>query len=253
MEINRKTQFNIWYWIIAFFAVMAIHYIYVAAQHLAQIPYSQFETMLRDGKIAEVQVSDRFIQGRFTESQDGRPMFVTTRVEPDLAQQLQQYDVVVTGQIESTFLRDLLSWIIPLALFVGVWMFMIRRMGGGVGGERLPTRAADDLVKVTDIARAIVTRYGMTEKLGHVALERDRRSFLSADQPYYAPQERMYSEETAAAIDAEVRRVVDEIFDRTVALLTQMRDRLDRSAQELLEKETIDEHRLRSFVSAKAS
>lgn len=154
METNRKTQFNIWYWIIAFLAVMAIQYIYVATQQVAQIPYSQFETLLRDGKIAEVQVSDRFIQGRFTEPQDGTPMFVTTRVEPDLAQQLQQYNVVVTGQVESTFLRDLLSWIIPLALFV--WMFMIRRMDGGLGGERLPTGAADDLVKVTNIGRAIV-------------------------------------------------------------------------------------------------
>jgi cell division protease FtsH len=53
----------------------------------------------------------------------------------------------------------------------------------------LSTGAADDLVKVTDIARAIVTRYGMTEKLGHVALEKDRRSFLATDQPYYGPQE----------------------------------------------------------------
>jgi cell division protease FtsH len=90
MEINRKTQFNLWYWIIAFFVVIAIQYIYVATQHVAQIPYSQFETLLRAGKIAEVQVSDRFIQGRFTEPQNGRPMFVTTRVDPDLAQQLQQ-------------------------------------------------------------------------------------------------------------------------------------------------------------------
>ncbi len=134
MEVSRKTRFNLWYWIIAFFVVMAIQYVYVATQHIAQIPYSQFESLLRNGKIAEVQVSDRFIQGRFTEPQDGRPMFVTTRVEPDLARQLQQYNVVVTGQIESTFFRDLLSWIIPLALFVGVWMFMIRRMGGGLGG-----------------------------------------------------------------------------------------------------------------------
>jgi len=62
-------------------------------------------------------------------------MFITTRVEPDLARQLLEQDVVVTGQIESTFLRDLLSWIVPVALFVGVWMFMLRRMSaGGLGG-----------------------------------------------------------------------------------------------------------------------
>jgi ATP-dependent Zn protease len=220
MDINRKTQFNVWYWFIAFFVVMAIQYIYVATQRVMQIPYSQFESLLRDGKIAEVQVSDRFIQGRFTEPQNGSPMFVTTRVEPDLAQQLQQYNVVVTGQIESTFLRDLLSWVIPLALFVRVWMLMIRRM---------------------------------TEKLGHVALEKDRRFFLAADQPYYSPQERTYSEETAAAIDAGVRRIVDETFDRAVDVLTEMRNRLDQSAQELLEKETLDERRIRSFLAAEAT
>src|SRR5262249_13255141 len=67
--------------------------------------------------------------------------------------------------------------------------------------NHLSTGAADDLIKVTDIARAIVTRYGMTEKLGNVALEKDRRSYLATDQPYYGPQERSYSDETAASID----------------------------------------------------
>src|SRR5690606_26784285 len=61
----------------------------------------------------------------------------------------------------------------------------------------LSTGAADDLIKVTDIARAIVTRYGMSERLGHVALEKDRRSFLATDPPWYGPEERGYSEETA--------------------------------------------------------
>ncbi len=62
---------------------------------------------------------------------------------------------------------------------------------GGRAAEKivfghLSTGAADDLAKVTDIARAIVTRYGMSERLGHIALEKDRRSFLATDQPYYA-------------------------------------------------------------------
>lgn len=601
MEMNKKTQFNIWYWIAAFFIMLAFQYLFTTATQVAQIPYSQFETYLDQGRIAEVAVSDRFIQGRFTEPVDGRPMFVTTRVEPDLARRLQEHGVVVTGQIESTFLRDLLSWVLPVALFVGIWMFMLRRMGGGLGGglmqigkskakvyvqsdtgvtfadvagvdeakdelkeivdflkdpqgygrlggrmpkgillvgppgtgktllaravageagvpffsisgsefvemfvgvgaarvrdlfeqarakapaiifideldalgrargigpmagghdekeqtlnqllveldgfdsstglvllaatnrpeildpallragrfdrqvlvdrpdkagrvqilnvhlkkarlapdvepekiaaltpgftgadlanlvneatllatrrkadavtmddfnnaverivaglekrnrllnpkEReivayhemghalvamalpgvdpvhkvsiiprgigalgytiqrptedrflmtleelqdkmavllggraaekivfghLSTGAADDLAKVTDIARAIVTRYGMSEKLGHVALEKDRRSFLATDQPYYGPQERSYSDKTAAAVDEEVRRVVDETFDRTVDLLTQRRDLLERTARRLLEKETLDEREIRELV-----
>ena len=601
MDMNKKTQFHVWYWIAAFFILLAFQYLFTTATQVAQIPYSQFETYLSEGKIAEVAVSDRFIQGRFKEPIDGRPMFITTRVEPDLVRQLRSEGVVVTGQIESTFLRDLLSWIVPVALFVGIWMFALRRMGGGVGGglmqigkskakvyvekdtgvtfddvagvdeakdelkeivdflkdpqgygrlggrmpkgvllvgppgtgktllakavageagvpffsisgsefvemfvgvgaarvrdlfeqararapaiifideldalgrargigplsgghdekeqtlnqllveldgfdssaglvllaatnrpeildpallragrfdrqvlvdrpdktgriqilnvhlkkaklgpdvdaekiaaltpgftgadlanlvneatllatrrnadavtmedfnnaverivaglekrnrllnpkereivayhetghalvamaipgvdpvhkvsiiprgvgalgytiqrptedrflmtreeledkmavllggraaERivfghLSTGAADDLVKVTDIARAIVTRYGMTDKLGHVALEKDRRSFLATDQPYYGPQERSYSEETAAAIDEEVRRIVDAIFDRTVGLLGERRDTLERIARRLLEKETLDEREMAALA-----
>ncbi|TCU13913.1 ATP-dependent zinc metalloprotease FtsH [Rhizobium laguerreae] len=600
MEMNRKTRFNIWYWIIAFLLLAAFQSFFATTHQIARIPYSQFETDLKDGKIAEVAVSDNFIQGRYKEPQNERPFFVTTRVEPDLAERLRQYGVVVTGQIESTFLRDLLSWLIPVALFVGVWMFMIRRMGGGLGGglmqigkskarvyvqtdtgvtfndvagvdeakdelkeivdflkdtagygrlggrmpkgvllvgppgtgktllaravageagvpffsisgsefvemfvgigaarvrdlfeqarakapaiifideldalgrargigsmtgghdekeqtlnqllveldgfdpstglvllaatnrpevldpallragrfdrqvlvdrpdksgrlqilgvhlkkvklaadvspekvaaltpgftgadlanlvneaallatrrraeavtmadfndaverivaglekrnrllnprEReivayhemghalvamalpgvdpvhkvsiiprgigalgytvqrpiedrflmtreelenkmavllggraaewivfghLSTGAADDLVKVADIARAIVTRYGMTDKLGHVALEKDRRSLLGADRLYYGPQERDYSDETAARVDEEIRRIVDHVFDETVALLGQRREILDRSARLLLEKETLDERELQTF------
>jgi cell division protease FtsH len=604
--MDKKTQFNIWYWIAAFLGLMVFQYLFAAATQVAQIPYSEFQTYLTQGRIAEVAVSDRFIQGRFTEPVDGRPMFITTRVEADLARDLQQHDVVVTGQIESTFLRDLLSWVVPVALFVGLWMFILRRMGGGMGGglmqigkskakvyvqtdtgvtfadvagvdeakaelqeivdflkdpeeygrlggrmpkgvllvgppgtgktllaravageagvpffsisgsefvemfvgvgaarvrdlfeqarakapaiifideldalgrargigpmagshdekeqtlnqllveldgfdpssglvllaatnrpeildpallragrfdrqvlvdrpdkqgriailhvhmkkaklapdvspeqiaaltpgftgadlanlvneatllatrrkadavtmedfnnaieriiaglekrnrllnprereivayhemghalvamalpgvdpvhkvsiiprgigalgytiqrptedrflmtreelankmavllggraaewivfEHLSTGAADDLVKVTDIARAMVTRYGMTERLGHVALEKDRRSFLATDQPYYGPQERDYSDETAAAVDEEVKRIVEETFGRTVALLQERREILDTSSRLLLERETLGEEELREILRKDAA
>ena len=604
--MDKKTQFNIWYWIAAFFGLMVFQYLFATATQVAQIPYSEFQTYLTQGRIAEVAVSDRFIQGRFTEPVDGRPMFITTRVEPDLARDLQQHGVVVTGQIESTFLRDLLSWVVPVALFVGLWMFILRRMGGGMGGglmqigkskakvyvqtdtgvtfadvagvdeakaelqeivdflkdpeeygrlggrmpkgvllvgppgtgktllaravageagvpffsisgsefvemfvgvgaarvrdlfeqarakapaiifideldalgrargigpmagghdekeqtlnqllveldgfdpssglvllaatnrpeildpallragrfdrqvlvdrpdkqgriailhvhmkkaklaqdvspeqiaaltpgftgadlanlvneatllatrrkadavtmedfnnaieriiaglekrnrllnprereiiayhemghalvamalpgvdpvhkvsiiprgigalgytiqrptedrflmtreelankmavllggraaewivfEHLSTGAADDLVKVTDIARAMVTRYGMTERLGHVALEKDRRSFLATDQPYYGPQERDYSDETAAAVDEEVKRIVEETFGRTVALLQERREILDTSSRLLLERETLGEEELREILRKDAA
>lgn len=114
--------------------------------------------------------------------------------------------------------------------------------------EHLSTGAADDLVKVTDIARAMVTRYGMTERLGHVALEKDRRSFLATDQPYYGPQERDYSDETAAAVDEEVKRIVEETFGRTVALLQERREILEKSSRLLLERETLGEGELREIL-----
>lgn len=600
---NRKLQFHIWYWVAAFFFLMAFQYLFATATQVAEIPYSQFETYLNEGKIAEAAVSDRFIQGKFKQPVDDKSMFVTTRVEPDVARQLQEHGVVVSGQVENTFLRDILSWVLPVALFAGIWMFMLRRAGGGVGGgsglmqigkskarvyvekdtgvtfddvagvdeakdelkeiieflkdpkgygrlggrmpkgvllvgppgtgktllakavageagvpffsisgsefvemfvgvgaarvrdlfeqarakapaiifideldalgrargigpmsgghdekeqtlnqllaeldgfdsstgvvllaatnrpeildpallragrfdrqvlvdrpdkigriqilgvhlkkvklaadvepekiaaltpgftgadianlvneaallatrrnadavtmedfnnaierilaglekrnrllnpkEReivayhemghaltamalpgadpvhkvsiiprgigalgytiqrptedrflmtreelenkmavllggraaewvvfghLSTGAADDLVKVTDIARAIVTRYGMTEKLGHVALEKEYRSFLATDQPYYGPQERAYSDETAAAIDEEVRGILNDVFERTVALLRDRRAVLDRTAHALLEKETLEDDEILALV-----
>ncbi|RWQ47830.1 MAG: ATP-dependent metallopeptidase FtsH/Yme1/Tma family protein [Mesorhizobium sp.] len=544
---NRKTQFNIWYWIVAFVGLMIFQYVYTATQHVAQIPYSQFETLLRDGQIADVQVSDRFIQGRFKQPQDGKPLFITTRVEPNLARQLQEHGVTVTGQIESTFLSDLLSWIVPILVFFGLWMLLMRRMAGGMGGlmqigrskarvyveantgvsfddvagvdeakaelqeivdflkspqeygrlggrmpkgvllvgppgtgktllakavageakvpffsisgsefvemfvgvgaarvrdlfeqarakapaiifideldalgrargagpttgghdekeqtlnqllveldgfdpkigvvllaatnrpeildpallragrfdrqvlvdrpdkqgrvqilkvnaverivaglekrnrllnprERevvayhemghalvamalpgvdpvhkvsiiprgvgalgytiqrptedrflmtreelenkmavllggraaewivfghLSTGAADDLAKVTDIARAMVTRYGMSEKLGHVALEKDQRSFLSPNPLAGGPREHDYGEATAEAIDEEVRGIVDTAFSRTVGLLTERRDLLEKTARKLLEIETLSEAELASLV-----
>jgi len=605
MDMNNKTRFNIWYWVAAFFGLMLFQYVFTTATQVAEIPYSQFETYLEEGRIAEVAVSDRFIQGVFTTPVEGRPMFITTRVAPDLARDLAEHGVVVTGQIESTLLRDLLSWIIPVVLFVGLWLFILRRMGAGMGGglmqigkskakvyvetdtgvtfddvagvdeakdelkeivdflkdpqgygrlggrmpkgillvgppgtgktllakavageagvaffsisgsefvemfvgvgaarvrdlfeqarakapaiifideldalgrargigpmagghdekeqtlnqllveldgfdsstglvllaatnrpeildpallragrfdrqvlvdrpdktgriqilevhlkkaklaadvdaekiaaltpgfagadlanlvneatllatrrkadavemedfnnaverivaglekrnrllnprEReivayhemghalvamalpgvdpvhkvsiiprgigalgytiqrptedrflmtrqelqnkmavllggraaewivfghLSTGAADDLAKVTDIARAIVTRYGMTDRLGHVALEQDRRSFLATDQPHYGPQERAYSDQTAATVDEEVRRIVDETFERTVALLSERRDALERAARVLLQKETLNEQEISSMVSQEA-
>ncbi|TAM88639.1 MAG: ATP-dependent zinc metalloprotease FtsH, partial [Candidimonas sp.] len=126
---------------------------------------------------------------------------------------------------------------------------------GGRAAEKLvfghlSTGAADDLAKVTDIARAMVTRYGMSARLGHVALEKEHRSFLASDQPFFNSRERDYPEETAAAIDAEVKRILDQAFDHTLALLEARRGALDRSARLLLQKETLDEADLLSFREA---
>jgi cell division protease FtsH len=129
-----KTQFNIWYWIAAFIGLLVFQYLFTAATHIAEIPYSQFESFLEQGKIAEVAVSESFIQGRFNEPIDGRSLFITTRVEPDLARTLQDKGVVVTGQVESTLFRDLLSWVFPVVLFFGLWMLIIKRMGSLPGG-----------------------------------------------------------------------------------------------------------------------
>jgi cell division protease FtsH len=129
---------------------------------------------------------------------------------------------------------------------------------GGRAAERivfghLSTGAADDLARVTDIARSMVTRYGMSERLGNVALEKDGRSFLSPNPMANGGQERNYSDDTATAIDDEVRGIVERSFDRTVRLLEERRDSLELTSRRLLETETLDENDLARLVGTEAA
>lgn len=134
--MKGNLKFNVWYWAAAIVAMSLIQYFIFVASEVAEIPYSDFQQYVRDGKVAEAAVSDRFIEGRFREElPGGQTRFATTRVDPLLADELRQHGVTVTGRIESTLLRDLLSWILPVVAFVGVWLFMVRRMGSaGLGG-----------------------------------------------------------------------------------------------------------------------
>ena len=116
---------------------------------------------------------------------------------------------------------------------------------GGRAAEKLvfghlSTGAADDLVKATDIARSIVTRYGMEEKLGYVAYESERTPFLQP-APGQVVTERHYSEQTAREIDLAVRRIVEDCFARALGILERNREILERCAKRLLEVETLDE------------
>ncbi|MBI1180316.1 MAG: ATP-dependent zinc metalloprotease FtsH [Alphaproteobacteria bacterium] len=131
----QNKSFHLWYWLAAAAGILLIQYLLLSSQQVATIPYSEFEQDLRDGKVAEVAVSDKFIQGRFKSPlSSGQSRFVTTRVDPGFAETLGKYGVKVTGEVENTFLRDLLSWVVPVAFFALVWMYLLRRAGGGVGG-----------------------------------------------------------------------------------------------------------------------
>ena len=115
---------------------------------------------------------------------------------------------------------------------------------------QLSTGAADDLAKVSDIARAMVTRYGMSERLGPVVLERERQRFLDSEAMYGLTRAHDYGEATADAIDEEVRRLVEESFQRSLTLLDARRELLKRCAGELLEHETLDAAQLQALVGA---
>ncbi len=135
--MEKKTQFSIWYFLFALFAVTWLHSLYVQWKTVEPIPYSEFQSLLKDGQIAEISIRDNYIQGDLKKPlQDGRQKFVTTRVDPGLAKDLGQYDVKFTGVVESTFLRDIASWVIPAVIFVAIWIFAMRRFAekSGMGG-----------------------------------------------------------------------------------------------------------------------
>jgi cell division protease FtsH len=98
------------------------------------------------------------------------------------------------------------------------------------------------LAKATDIARALVTRYGMNDKLGLVAYEAERRMFLPGT-PELGSQ-RGYSEETAREIDCAVRDLVHCAFDTATEVLKRGRSVLERGARALLEAESLGEAEL---------
>lgn len=136
---RHSRAFHVGYWLIAFAGIALVQYIYAAAQGVANIPYSEFEQLLRGRKVAEIGVSDRFIQGRLKEPLGSKSAFVTTRVDPEFAEELRKYDVRYTGQIESTIVRDMLSWILPVLVFFMIWTYLGRRLAKGLGPSGLMT------------------------------------------------------------------------------------------------------------------
>ncbi len=136
--MERKTQLTIWYWILALLALLWAQSLWVEMRGVESIPYSRFQQLLKDGQVQDITIGTNAIRGTLKSAlPDGSTKFVTTRVEPDLASQLDQYNVTYTQRVESTFLRDLMSWIIPAVVFFAIWMFLIRRFAertGGLGG-----------------------------------------------------------------------------------------------------------------------
>jgi len=135
--MQPETKFNAWYIVLAVLGVLFLQYLYVQSQEIEPIPYSVFERLLNEGKIKSIAITDRQIVGEFKAPVEGKARFVTTRVDPNFAAKLAEKGVEFRGVVESTLLRDLLSWILPVLLFFGVWWFLIRRMAdrqGGLGG-----------------------------------------------------------------------------------------------------------------------
>jgi cell division protease FtsH len=137
---------------------------------------------------------------------------------------------------------------------------LLNKMAALLGGraaevlvfDELSTGATDDLAQATNIARTMVTRYGMDKSLGQVTYDAERQAFLG--QMYeFTPTPRSYSEQTAWQIDEAVRDLIRQAFEQATEILRQHRQLLDETAGKLLEKETLTADELPSAAAMRGT
>jgi cell division protease FtsH len=139
--LRERPRFHFLYLALAILGVVMLHDLWVGMTTVDRIPYSEFQELLDEDRVAEVVVQGDSIQGVLKEpGEDGKSRFVTNRVDAGLADELQERGVVFGSRPQSTFLPTLLSWLVPIFLFFAVWLFLMRRMAermGGAGGGGL--------------------------------------------------------------------------------------------------------------------
>lgn len=137
MAMNKKISFSIWYVFLAIWAVILVHDFIHTLQKIEELPYSEFKTLVASNKVAEVSVTSQTVTGKLKPEGEAKEekLFSSVRVEdPDLTKELTAHGVKVTGVIESTFFRDVLSWLLPVVVFIGIWYFIFQRLGQAQGG-----------------------------------------------------------------------------------------------------------------------
>ncbi len=134
--MKQKTQINVIYIIFAIVGVLMLQNAWMQYRAIEPLAYSDFLRELKAGNVQDITIAANVIQGRLKKAlPDGRQQFATTRVDPELAKDLDTYGVKFTGVIENTFFKDLLGWVVPALAFAGIWFFLIRRLQdrSGVG------------------------------------------------------------------------------------------------------------------------
>ena len=118
---------------------------------------------------------------------------------------------------------------------------IIKALGGRAAEELMlddiSTGASGDIKQATNIARAMITRYGMSDNLGLVCYDSEEEVFLGRDYGH----SKAYSDDTASKIDEEIKTIIDKLYEKAKKLLGDNKDILQRIAKELLEKETLNE------------
>ena len=137
MDIKREHHINFWYVIGAFVAIVFLQDMFVRSVAVKDIPYSEFQSLLRQQKLTDIVVGPASIAGKFKDpGEGGQTRFSTVRVDPAMAAQLTEAGVTFGGQPGPGWIGTLLGWFMPAVGFFVLWMVAIRPMlsGQGAGG-----------------------------------------------------------------------------------------------------------------------
>jgi cell division protease FtsH len=149
-----KVHFSIWYFLIAFLLISSLQQYYFSRK-VETIPYSQFKQQLAADNVSTLSIDTDSISGTL-KGKDKKPgqEFVTVRVnDPGLVKDLDEHKVSYSGRYDSKFLATVLSWIIPIGIFLLIWRFAMKKIGPGMGvmsfGKSKAKLFAESETKVT--------------------------------------------------------------------------------------------------------
>ena len=143
-----------WYVLGAMLVLALAQAFFYSLQAKDAVSYSEFKTLVREGKVKEVLVADDRLRGVYKTPPAGSRGFTAIRIEdPKLIEDLEKAGVKYTGEVASRWIGEILGWVIPLVFIVALWSFFFRKMGSAEGGVMSFARSkakiyADDDVKV---------------------------------------------------------------------------------------------------------